>query len=536
MFKLAIELCSKNDFGLIHAIFLLLGSTKSVDQVCRPNLYTFLVHPVIHVFSILADAIPPMSLIEEWLRFPDNAANPYGKQQSRLNHYGQRRHKTVSQDVSDAVGPISQTHQWPFFPDGAYGPTEKKHRTGPRGSQPAQEQSRLYQSESEQGYENRRFASKALQDKRSVNEAYEDLDNENEDELREDLEQRLKQVLRNYKESISKDEIKENNDGAVFHSQGASHAGSHHHRNGADDVDYSRLERAADYLDSNFVLHVRESRDRGERDKIYRLEEDHQSESNLNHEEVNRLSDVRSRIRNSEEEVDVAERGGEDYPGRKLVEYQEKADLHLLDSVSHQREAIKETIQFGDSSKLHQSNNAQAQKVDGEEDSNKISENLQSSENSEEPVNSFEKDSESLPDRSAENPNEKQRNGAGDDSIVNDIANDGQGARVLKQTHEIVEHSEAEKHFYPAQIKDDRDVQQSLSAGMNMFVFAVGNCYLRQNTCSILSIPYLFLVVGCEKYLQRILVVILFMLRSYFPSNCTDFESVLWRHMFSTLR
>ena len=38
MFKLAIEVCFENYFGLIHAIFLLLGSTKSV--------YLLLGHPV----------------------------------------------------------------------------------------------------------------------------------------------------------------------------------------------------------------------------------------------------------------------------------------------------------------------------------------------------------------------------------------------------------------------------------------------------------------------------------------------------------
>ena len=469
-----------------------------VDHFCT----LFLDIRYIHVFSISADAIPPMSLIEEWLLFPHNAANPYGRHQSRLHHHGQQRHKTVSQDVGDAVGPISQPHQWPFFPDRAYGPTEEKHRKGPGGLQPAQEQSRLYQNELEQGYEDSRFESEALLDKRSVNEAYEDQDHENQDELREDIEQRLWQVLRNYKKSISKDEIKEHNDGAVFHSQEASHAGSHHHSNGADDGDYSRLERAADYLDNKFVLHARESRDRGERDKIYRLEEHHENERNLHHEEGNRLNDVRSRIRNSEEELDVPEKGGEDYPGRKLVENQEKADLHLSDSVSHQLEAIKETIQLDDSSKLRQSNNAQVQKANGEEDSNKDAEKSQSYENSKERVKSFEKDSESLQDHLAENPYEKQRNEAGGDSIVNDIANDGQAARVSKLTHEINEHSEAEKHFYPAKIKDDRDVQQSLSAGMNMFVFAVEKCYLRQNTCSILTMPYLFMVVAFEQYLR----------------------------------
>ena len=38
MFKLAIEVCFENHFGLIHAIFLSLGSTKSG--------YFFLGHPV----------------------------------------------------------------------------------------------------------------------------------------------------------------------------------------------------------------------------------------------------------------------------------------------------------------------------------------------------------------------------------------------------------------------------------------------------------------------------------------------------------
>ena len=40
MFKLAIEVCFENHFGLIHAIFLSLGSTKSG--------YFFLGHPVEH--------------------------------------------------------------------------------------------------------------------------------------------------------------------------------------------------------------------------------------------------------------------------------------------------------------------------------------------------------------------------------------------------------------------------------------------------------------------------------------------------------
>ena len=39
MFKLAIEVCFENHFGLIHAIFLSLGSTKSG--------YFFLGHPVV---------------------------------------------------------------------------------------------------------------------------------------------------------------------------------------------------------------------------------------------------------------------------------------------------------------------------------------------------------------------------------------------------------------------------------------------------------------------------------------------------------
>ena len=38
MFKLAIEVCFENHFGLIHAMFLSLGSTKSG--------YFFLGHPV----------------------------------------------------------------------------------------------------------------------------------------------------------------------------------------------------------------------------------------------------------------------------------------------------------------------------------------------------------------------------------------------------------------------------------------------------------------------------------------------------------
>ena len=43
MFKLAIEVCFENYFGLIHAIFSLLGSTKSV--------YFFLGHPVQYIMS-----------------------------------------------------------------------------------------------------------------------------------------------------------------------------------------------------------------------------------------------------------------------------------------------------------------------------------------------------------------------------------------------------------------------------------------------------------------------------------------------------
>ena len=44
MFKLAIEVCFENHFGLIHAIFLSLGSTKSG--------YFFLGHPVYDVIDI----------------------------------------------------------------------------------------------------------------------------------------------------------------------------------------------------------------------------------------------------------------------------------------------------------------------------------------------------------------------------------------------------------------------------------------------------------------------------------------------------
>ena len=42
-FKLAIEVCFENYFGLIHVIFLLLGSTKSI--------YFFLGHPVDNRFA-----------------------------------------------------------------------------------------------------------------------------------------------------------------------------------------------------------------------------------------------------------------------------------------------------------------------------------------------------------------------------------------------------------------------------------------------------------------------------------------------------
>ena len=45
MFKLAIEVCSENHFGLIHAMFLSLGSTKSG--------YFFLGHPVFHYKNIV---------------------------------------------------------------------------------------------------------------------------------------------------------------------------------------------------------------------------------------------------------------------------------------------------------------------------------------------------------------------------------------------------------------------------------------------------------------------------------------------------
>ena len=48
MFKLAIEVCFENHFGLIHAIFLSLGSTKSG--------YFFLGHPVFHRELCMKDA------------------------------------------------------------------------------------------------------------------------------------------------------------------------------------------------------------------------------------------------------------------------------------------------------------------------------------------------------------------------------------------------------------------------------------------------------------------------------------------------
>ena len=40
MFKLAVEVCFQNYFGLIHAIFLLLGSTKSVYFFGTPGIGT----------------------------------------------------------------------------------------------------------------------------------------------------------------------------------------------------------------------------------------------------------------------------------------------------------------------------------------------------------------------------------------------------------------------------------------------------------------------------------------------------------------
>ena len=43
MFKLAFEVCFENHFGLIHLIFLTLGSTKSV--------YFFLGHPVVPILK-----------------------------------------------------------------------------------------------------------------------------------------------------------------------------------------------------------------------------------------------------------------------------------------------------------------------------------------------------------------------------------------------------------------------------------------------------------------------------------------------------
>ena len=57
MFKLAIEVCFENHFGLIHAIFLSLGSTKSG--------YFFLGHPV---DAILQPIPAPMFYILEQLK------------------------------------------------------------------------------------------------------------------------------------------------------------------------------------------------------------------------------------------------------------------------------------------------------------------------------------------------------------------------------------------------------------------------------------------------------------------------------------
>ena len=50
MFKLAIEVCFENHFGLIHAIFLSLGSTKSG--------YFFLGHPVLKLLYNTTTTIP----------------------------------------------------------------------------------------------------------------------------------------------------------------------------------------------------------------------------------------------------------------------------------------------------------------------------------------------------------------------------------------------------------------------------------------------------------------------------------------------
>ena len=49
MFKLAIEVCFENHFGLIHAICLSLGSTKSG--------YFFLGHPVLVIFSMTSSIL-----------------------------------------------------------------------------------------------------------------------------------------------------------------------------------------------------------------------------------------------------------------------------------------------------------------------------------------------------------------------------------------------------------------------------------------------------------------------------------------------
>ena len=56
MFKLAIEVCFENHFGLIHAIFLSLGSTKSG--------YFFLGHPVYLVDQTTVSTILEISIKE----------------------------------------------------------------------------------------------------------------------------------------------------------------------------------------------------------------------------------------------------------------------------------------------------------------------------------------------------------------------------------------------------------------------------------------------------------------------------------------
>ena len=57
MFKLAIGVCFENHFGLIHAIFLSLGSTKSgyffFGHPVYDSYYTYLLHLLTYLLHLL---------------------------------------------------------------------------------------------------------------------------------------------------------------------------------------------------------------------------------------------------------------------------------------------------------------------------------------------------------------------------------------------------------------------------------------------------------------------------------------------------